>query len=47
LELSKGAANNLVNEFVRLGILQEITKKKQYRKFVFAEYLKLFDERDL
>lgn len=41
-KLSKKAANELVNEFERSGILMEISGKTRYRVFVFREYLNLF-----
>lgn len=42
LRLSYPSANDLVSSFVELGILKEVTQQKQYRKFMFYEYLKLF-----
>lgn len=41
-KLSKKAANELVNEFERSGILMEISGQTRYRVFVFREYLNLF-----
>ncbi|OGI22596.1 MAG: cell filamentation protein Fic [Candidatus Melainabacteria bacterium RIFOXYA12_FULL_32_12] len=42
LKISWPSANKLISEFVRLGILKEITNQKQYRKFVFDDYIKIF-----
>lgn len=42
LNISWSVANTLVSDFVKLGILKEITKQKKNRIFVFEEYLKLF-----
>jgi Fic family protein len=42
LNISWTSANSLVSDFVRLGILVETTKRKQYRKFIFSEYLAIF-----
>lgn len=44
--LSQPAANGLTNAMEELGILQEMTGKKTYRRFAFAAYLDLFEERD-
>lgn len=41
-KLSKKAANELVIEFERSGILMEISGQTRYRVFVFREYLNLF-----
>jgi Fic family protein len=42
LDLSIAAANNLVADFQRLGILEEVTKFKRNRIFVFKAYFNLF-----
>lgn len=42
LGMTYPTANNLVSDFVELGILREVTKQKSYRKFLFDRYLKLF-----
>lgn len=42
LNISRSSANTLVSDFVKLGILKEITKQKKNRLFVFESYLKLF-----
>lgn len=44
-DLSQPAANALVNAMEEIGILREITGKKTYRIFAFAEYMELFEER--
>ena len=41
-DLSKKAANDLVNLFVQQGILKEISGKTRYRLFLFAPYVDLF-----
>lgn len=42
------AANNLVNRLVDLGILHEMTGHKRNRRFLYRDYLHLFnDEQDL
>lgn len=40
--LSYKAANDLVNDFMRIGLLNEMTGQNRNRVFVFDEYLKLF-----
>lgn len=42
LSLSQPTADRLINEFLRLGILQEVTGKARNRLFVFSRYFKLF-----
>jgi Fic family protein len=42
INLSKPTANALVKDFVRLGILEEISGNQRYRIFTFKPYLKLF-----
>jgi len=44
--LSQPAANSLVNEMEKIGLLTEVTGRKRYRMFEFSEYMRLFDERD-
>lgn len=41
LALSRQSATQLVDHFQSLGILNEITGKKRYRKFIFKEYVEL------
>ncbi|MBI4378244.1 MAG: Fic family protein [Nitrospinae bacterium] len=41
-DLSTKAANDLVNMFVKQGILKEISGKTRYRFFLFAQYVNLF-----
>lgn len=43
LEVTKPTANALINDFHRLGILNEQTGFRRNRVFVFKEYLKLFE----
>jgi len=40
--LSYNAANSLITDFVKAGILKEITKSNRNRIFVFNDYLKMF-----
>ncbi|MFA4923799.1 MAG: Fic family protein [Ignavibacteriaceae bacterium] len=40
--VSKQTANILIKDFVKLGILKEVTGQKRNRLFVFEEYLNLF-----
>jgi len=42
LRVTPATANALLKDFVRLGILREITGGKRNRRFVFQEYLDLF-----
>lgn len=44
LGVSYKAANDLVNEMVRSGLLKEMTGQRRNRIFVFDEYLKLFEK---
>lgn len=41
-KISKTTANAIINDFIRLGILKEVTGLKRNRLFVFEEYLNLF-----
>lgn len=45
LNITAPTANALIPDFVRLGILKEMTGKKRNRMFFFVEYLCLFSER--
>jgi Fic family protein len=45
LELSPKAANDLVDKFIELKILKEITGNRRNRLFVFSEYFNLFESR--
>lgn len=38
------AANNLVHQFQRLGVLHEMTGQKRNRRFVYREYTALFND---
>lgn len=42
MQSSYKSANDLVNDFVKAGILKEMTGKSRNRVFVFDDYLKLF-----
>lgn len=44
LELTPKSANALVNEFVNLDILHEITGQRRNRVFGFSEYVRLFNQ---
>jgi len=44
LKLSQPSASAIVNGFVGLGILNELTGKKRNRKFAYSEYLDLFPD---
>lgn len=43
VELSPKAANDLIQQFVKLGILKEITGYQRNRVFVFDDYIKMFE----
>lgn len=47
LKVSPATANTLIQDFIKLGILKEITGGKRYRIFSFEEYLKLFTKNNL
>jgi Fic family protein len=42
LKITPATANSLIQDFINMGILKEITGGKRYRLFRFEEYLKLF-----
>ncbi|OGU64274.1 MAG: cell filamentation protein Fic [Stygiobacter sp. GWC2_38_9] len=42
LKISKQTANTIINDFVRLGILKEVTGLKKNRMYLFEEYVELF-----
>jgi len=42
LKVTPATANSLIQDFINLGILKEITGGQRYRLFSFEEYLKLF-----
>jgi len=44
LKVTPATANSLIEDFMRLGILEEITGGKRYRIFMFREYLNLFTQ---
>ena len=40
-KISRQAATQLVNKFSEAGILNEISGKKRYRKYLFTDYIKI------
>jgi len=46
LKISPSTANRLINDFIELKILSELTGYKRNRKFMFKEYFKIF-QRDV
>lgn len=42
LKITPATANSLIQDFITLGILKEITGGRRYRLFSFTEYIKLF-----
>jgi len=42
LEISSSTANRLIQQFVDMGILHELTGYRRNRKFLFKEYFDLF-----
>lgn len=42
LNLTYPRANRLVNDFIQIGVLKEITKKLRNKRYYFEEYLMLF-----
>ena len=44
LAVTPATANSLIQDFINLGILVEITGGQRYRLFSFVEYLKLFKD---
>jgi|SRR5690554_930686 len=42
LKVTPATANSLIQDFINLGILKEITGGKRYRLFSFVDYLNLF-----
>lgn len=44
LECPTNTANNLISDFVKLGILEQLTERKRNRLFVFKEYIQIFIE---
>lgn len=41
IEVSKQTANKIVNSFEEIGILNEITDKKRYKKYRFEDYVSI------
>ena len=41
LKISRQAATQLVNKFCEINILNEVSGKKRYRKYLFANYIKI------
>lgn len=46
LNITPATANSLIQDFVNLGILTELTGGRRYRLFSFGEYLQLFTKTD-
>lgn len=46
LKVTAPTANGLIRDFVRLGILNEVTGMKRNRMFKFTEYLRLFSDKN-
>ncbi len=45
LSITPATANALIQDFVGLGILKEVTGQRRNRLFVFQEYVSLFGDR--
>lgn len=41
LNINKDTANELIKSFERIGILQEITGKQRYKKYIFKDYVNI------
>ena len=41
INISKESINRLIRKFERVGILKEITGKKRYRRYLFADYVEI------
>jgi Fic family protein len=41
LKISRQTATQLVNKFNEISILNEVSGKKRYRKYLFADYIKI------
>jgi len=41
LKISRQTATQLVNKFIEISILNEVSGKKRYRKYLFADYIKI------
>jgi Fic family protein len=46
IHTSYPAANNLVNQLVTQGVLDEMTGQKRNRRFIYREYIDLFHDSD-
>jgi DNA-binding MarR family transcriptional regulator len=46
LGITQPTANSLVNDLERIGLLREYTGRRRDRRFLLAEYMELFRERD-
>lgn len=44
LNISPSTANRLISEMIDLGILEEMTGYRRNRKFIFAEYFRIFNQ---
>jgi len=45
LKISPATSNRLINQFVDMGILSELTGYKRNRKFIFKEYFEIFQSK--
>jgi len=41
LKISRQTATQLVNKFSEINILNEVSGKKRYRKYLFVDYIKI------
>ncbi len=41
LKISRQTATQLVNKFSEISILNEVSGKKRYRKYLFVDYIKI------
>lgn len=46
LGISPSTANRLINEFIELNILSELTGYKRNRKYMFIEYFNIFKRKN-
>ena len=46
LNISSSTANRLINQFVELNILTELTGYKRNRKYIFKEYFDIFQRKN-
>lgn len=46
LGISPSTANRLINEFIKLNILSELTGYKRNRKYMFTKYFNIFKRKN-